>query len=427
MPATAKRRRRGAGANPLRVDPTRTAGLRRRFIAEIKRRFSGLKAAILKLVGGDDEFGLSEQSHDPFSTNAEKGGANCGTGAGGFKPGNTCANDRWRFNSDPETIATANARAWRFHSDPAKVRAFQDWLKTQTRLRIYRNDEDALWRAYIEAGFKQGAGRAFDDARRSVRQKHAGQQRLDFYEGTKDEFLRSAFGQPVAVEKVKLLAGRSFDDLKNVTEDMSARLSRRLVDGLIQGKGARELARDLADDVGISQQRAALIARTEIIRAHAEGQLAALELMGVEEVGVMVEWATAGDAHVCPLCRPMEGVVLKIAEAHGMIPRHPNCRCAFIPANVGESTRGQIRTKRGVIGAISRSAELGGDDFDAATGISAARPTSILNAANVLLGPQVSRELIEFSALMRNAEKPAGSNSDNNQTRSERWEPMQEQ
>lgn len=372
---TGARGRRKTAASPLRVDPTRTSGLRRRFIAELRRRFSGLKAAIIKLVDDEDQFGLTEQSHDPF---------------------------------------TANAGAWRFHSDPAKVKAFQDWLKIQTRLRILRGEEDRLWQAYIEAGFRQGAGRAFDDAKRSDRAKAEGAQQLDFYRGTKDEFLRSAFGQPVAIEKVKLLAGRSFDDLENVTDDMSARLSRRLVDGLIQGKGARELARDLVADVGVSEQRAGLIARTEIIRAHAEGQLTALEIMGVEEVGVMVEWSTAGDAHVCPLCAPMQGVVLKIAEARGMIPRHPNCRCAFTPANVGEDTRGQTRTKRGIKSAIAESAELGGDGFDAATAVSRNRPTSILNAARVLLGPkpdQVSAELVEFS----------------NQIRGSQWEPLKEQ
>ena len=48
----------------------------------------------------------------------------------------------------------------------------------------------------------------------------------------------------------------------------------------------------------------------------------AFEALGVEELGVAVEWATAGDEAVCELCEALEGVVLKIEEARGMLPRH---------------------------------------------------------------------------------------------------------
>jgi SPP1 gp7 family putative phage head morphogenesis protein len=119
--------------------------------------------------------------------------------------------------------------------------------------------------------------------------------------------------------------------------------------------------------IGIN--RARMIARTEIIRAHAEGQLDALEKLGVDKVGVMVEWSTAGDDRVCSLCMSLEGVVLKIKEARGLIPRHISCRCAFSPANVGEgpdATRrvnygegvidvGQVRGKKAIQASIRRS------------------------------------------------------------------------
>ena len=34
---------------------------------------------------------------------------------------------------------------------------------------------------------------------------------------------------------------------------------------------------------------------------------------------------------------------MSVSEARGLIPRHPNCRCAWIPANVGEKGKGQKR------------------------------------------------------------------------------------
>ena len=50
--------------------------------------------------------------------------------------------------------------------------------------------------------------------------------------------------------------------------------------------------------------------------------------------------------HNCPLCMDLEGVVLDLKkEARGIIPRHPNCRCAFRPANIGEDRSKQIRSK----------------------------------------------------------------------------------
>ena len=46
----------------------------------------------------------------------------------------------------------------------------------------------------------------------------------------------------------------------------------------------------------------------------------------------MAEWSTAGDDLVCPLCEPLEGIVMSIKDARDMLPRHTNCRCMWIPA-----------------------------------------------------------------------------------------------
>lgn len=229
---------------------------------------------------------------------------------------------------------------WQAVTTSQKVDQFQQWLRQQyAELLIGANDE-RVWHTYAEAGYKKGAGRAFDDSRKSSRtaaqrdQSTAvpGTSPMDFHAGTRDEFLRSTFAQPVSVERIKYLASRSFDDLENVTSDLSARLSRSLGDGLTQGTSPRELARSMSEDLDISQGRAELIARTEIIRAHSEGQLDALENMGVEEVGVMVEWLATEDGRQCEECASMAGSILDIEDARGMIPFHPNCRCCWVPA-----------------------------------------------------------------------------------------------
>jgi len=249
---------------------------------------------------------------------------------------------------------------WKFHTDEQKVQSFLQWLKAKmlTHLVGEHLDEQSWWHKYIVEGWKKGAGRAFDDSRPQVREWQdtpEAKQRLDFYNGTREEFLRSSFNHPASREKVKLLASRTFTDLKGVTDQMAARISHTLVDGLTKGDNPRVIARELAKQVDVSKSRAQTIARTEIIRVHAEGQLDAFERMGVTELGVMAEWSTAEDARVCKLCRPLDGVVLKVEEAHGLLPRHVNCRCAFVPANLGEDESKQKRTSGSIQRAIDAS------------------------------------------------------------------------
>jgi SPP1 gp7 family putative phage head morphogenesis protein len=251
---------------------------------------------------------------------------------------------------------------WRFLTSNQKVAAFQRWLTQRfgnVVLQEQLDEDNVYWKKYVEEGYEKGAGRAFDDTRKVglVNTK----ERLDFYNGSKQEFLRSSFGRPEAIEKVKLLASRVLTDLKGVTQYVATRMSRTLTDGLVQGQGPRQIAATLTRDLGVGANRADVIARTEIIRAHSEGQLDALERLGVEQVGVAVEWSTAGDDRVCPLCQPMDGVVYKTKEAHNLIPRHPRCRCAFLPANVGESATGQLKRKAQIDAAMRKSvkAELG--------------------------------------------------------------------
>lgn len=232
-------------------------------------------------------------------------------------------------SSRPTTSFSLNQR-WRFRTRADQLAAFQAWLKERFARELLGRDEEALWIRYVEEGLRLGAGRAWEDVTKVRRVRFRPGQGL-FTQDSKAEFLRQAFAQPVAVDKVKLLAGRAFDELEGVTAAMALRLQRTLADGLVQGKGPRELARLLAAEVdGFGRSRALTLARTELVRAHAEGQLLALERLGVERVGVAVEWAvTKGrdgkpDAKVCPLCRPLDGVVLSLQEAAGLLPRHPS-------------------------------------------------------------------------------------------------------
>ncbi len=218
---------------------------------------------------------------------------------------------------------------WAASSSQEKLEGFQQWLKTQVNTLLVGKSQEALWREYIHQGWKKGVARSFDDLNKAKPQFTPEQQQ--FYAGSRDQFLHSSFNQPVAREKVELLASRTFDEMENVTDDMANRMSRVLADGMVQGKGPHEVAKDLTGVVDFSRQRAEVVARTELMKSHNEGQLTAMEQLGVQHVGVEVEWLATPDERTCPICADMEGSVFTIDEAHGLLPRHPMCRCCFVP------------------------------------------------------------------------------------------------
>lgn len=258
---------------------------------------------------------------------------------------------------DPIPKPTVNTR-WKFRTSSIKLEEFRRWLQEQIALEIIPDEDDPSqqdewWEKYVTEAYEKGVLRAFTDAQAKLLSESS-----IAYDARKEQFLRDSFVQPESREKVQLLASRVFTDLKGVTDVMSQQMSQVLVEGLSSGSGPMEIARKLNDRVehiGITRSR--VIARTEILRAHNEGQLDAFERMGVEEVGVAVEYDTAGDGRVCKLCSAMDGVVLTVKESRGLLPRHPQCRCVYLPANVGESTKGQIRGKQGIQSAIDESIE----------------------------------------------------------------------
>lgn len=304
-------------ASPLKGDPTRTMTLQNRFVADMTRRFRRVSKNITELVVKDDAFGLGS-TDGVFKTNEQE----------------VTENQQVPF------------QAWRFQTNAQKVRSYRRWLKKQVDAHILTpvgGISGKPWTApYIESAYKKGAIRAYTDLRA---EDLANQPTI--FTGGREEFIRTAFSAPEVTQKIELLFTRAFTELEGVTAAMDQQMSRILAEGLSQGHGAAKIARNLRENVTkMTRTRANVLARTEIVRAHSEGQLDAFERLGETEVGVMAEWITAGDERVCPECSALEGVVMTIKEARGLIPRHPNCRCAWIPADRARKEKGQIRGKK---------------------------------------------------------------------------------
>ena len=293
-------------------DPTRTTGLRNQFSNDMKRRFLELTIVIKKSVVDQDCFGLKKS---PLQT----------------------------YQMSP----TAK-EAFKFSRSADKVAAFLKWLQLQVDrgildVRQFQQVgsavESAWTNRYIYDSYKRGVIRARQELIRAG-YKIPG---MDETGG-----IEASMNTPFHIDRVGLLFTRVFNDLKGITNEMDAIISRILSQGIADGDGPALLARKIiaaingtgAGDLGIidtigrkisAQRRAIILARTEIIRAHHLATIQEYRNWGLEGVLVKGEWKTAGDDRVCDKCSALEGKIFTLDEIEPMIPLHPSCRCIALP------------------------------------------------------------------------------------------------
>lgn len=174
------------------------------------------------------------------------------------------------FFQKPKPKEPVTNTRWKFLTTSEKVEEFKAWLRNQIAISVIAGsitNENEYWKKYVMEGFRKGVGRVFDDFYSKTKTAEAGAKPLEgFFNTTKQQFLRQSFMQPVSVDKVKLLSGRVFTDLKGITEAMSTGVTRALTDGLVQGKSPRDVARMISKEVnGIGKKRALVLARTECL------------------------------------------------------------------------------------------------------------------------------------------------------------------
>jgi len=278
-----------------KFDPTQTTSIRRSYEAEMKRRFREIRKAIIQAIVIDDVFGIIANA--PAAT----------IRVSARRPGR---------------------REFAFPRSDAKVQAFMDWLADAESKDILgvqlgtpiRSAANKSWQnKYIKAAYSKSMQKA------AQRLKSQGVK-------VEDSWLEQAFFRPLHADRVGLIYTRAYTSLSGITDTMDAQISRTLARGLVDGVGARQLARDIVDrvdSIGITRARA--LARTEVIDAAAEATLNSYAEAGVLGVETQAEFATAQDDSVCPECEALEGKIYPIDEASGIIPVHPNCRCAWLP------------------------------------------------------------------------------------------------
>lgn len=133
-------------------------------------------------------------------------------------------------------------------------------------------------------------------------------------------------------DRIELIQSRAYNELEGISNTAAQKITRIVSRGVQENWTPEEIAGELDSQIrALGEGRARTIARTETVAAYSEASLNAFEEAGIEGVTIEAEFVTAGDDDVCPECDSMEGDVMSIDEARGLIPVHPNCRCAFNP------------------------------------------------------------------------------------------------
>jgi SPP1 gp7 family putative phage head morphogenesis protein len=280
-------------SNQRRRDPQNSNRLRKRYDKDMTARFKAISRNVTTVVDREDSFGL--------------------------KP---------RDTPQRQLAALFTNQRWAGLQDAEKVEAFRAWLQDQMQRGLLQNE--AAWQTeYLKSSHTAGL-------QSTVRVDLA----ADVLSQASANF---AVSQPTA--SAQLLYTRAFHALEGITQHMDTQLSRILTEGFVKGQSARDVARTMTAEItNITKRRAIVMARTELARVYAEAQLDGFARDGLANVQLFAEWSTAGDDRVCPKCLPMDGRIMTIQEARGLIPFHPLCRCAWIPRP--KQTLNKDRTSR---------------------------------------------------------------------------------
>ncbi len=189
---------------------------------------------------------------------------------------------------------------------------FTDTLGPQFQQHIW--DKEDQIRGYVGDRYNEGKTSAFMNLKRP------------FYEGASDLHMR------------RIVQDYNMSLIKNISDDLRSEIGRTIREGIQNGDSVPQIA-GRVEKLGIQPiraggrmlkpaERATLIARTETIRANAQGTLISYQEYGVE----YVDFVTAGDSHVCPDCimaaqngpYPINHIPIT-----AIIPRHPACGCVY--------------------------------------------------------------------------------------------------
>ena len=303
--------------------PTRTKSIQDDFSAKFYRRWRTIKGLVRETVVENDALRLRD------------GSRNSATDASDLSV-NADDPDWWAAYVDDRRAGVVQASAadgfdFPTDDDGEAIDAFLDWLRGALDDELLEadrgpNGEPINRSNWTDVFIRRAYGRGLKFGNGRLREAGADVEGID---------PSKAFNRPIHSKTLSRLYTRTFRELDGITEAVGQQVSRELTEGFAQGWNPRKIASAINDRVeSVGYVRSKTLARTEVIKAHADSTLNRYKeegVEGVDDVAGKAEFDTAGDNDVCSICRPLEGEVMSIAEASGLIPLHPNCRCAWLP------------------------------------------------------------------------------------------------
>jgi hypothetical protein len=248
--------------------------------------------------------------------------------------------------------------------------SFASFLQKRCKEYLVGGQQKKQWSDYIQAGCLKGIGRAWDDVNAASAAQADAQDTISTnakgettasaaQHGRKQQWLNTQTASTATKKRIATMCDRAFNEMEGVSTETVRRMRRLLYDALLHGWKREQLAAALSKECDLGLNRAKMTATTELTRAHAEAQLMSYPSLGHGQVQVLAEWET-GD-NPCPKCQPLDGVVLPIDQARGLIPRHPGCKCAWSVVSASRPLKRQVRGAQ-AREAISDSVDAGSPD-----------------------------------------------------------------
>jgi hypothetical protein len=179
--------------------------------------------------------------------------------------------------------------------------------------------------------------------------------------------LQTAIEQLDLSELKQFHAGLASIEVKGISGETQRRVLRHIGTALETNQQPAELMREVRKTLEkITRFRLLMLVNTSVVRALNAAKLFIYAANGITRVGIEPEWLprrirhdsmvhdqelvnvlTAGDDDVCEDCEDIAGDgPYEIDEARALIPAHPNCRCAFVPADDERFAESEERLER---------------------------------------------------------------------------------
>lgn len=212
-------------------------------------------------------------------------------------------NRRWSEFTKKVIVELPEIKANRIESNPDRQKAYMAYFLQQIDLILLETNGAPNWQSkYQLNAFERAVNRVRDDLRRQGIDISFTAEEL-IAQQAQIAGLQSIFGTGTVaathIDELEVLYTRAYESLNGWTDAMAKDVRGIIADGVKEGKGIRELQKEIKERIDVSKARAKLIARTETIQAHQRGTIAETQRL-IDETGANVglKWLTAKDGKV---------------------------------------------------------------------------------------------------------------------------------